>query len=114
MWPRRATRYVVSVRFTGLIREEFNAAAEPFDEIWHMVKPRDGSRGWTLAGIAAGSVRFRHSTKGALAPPFLLLATGAQLRCRQKNPRLVGGETGGLETGISREGKGKISPCGVS
>jgi predicted lipid-binding transport protein (Tim44 family) len=39
------------VRFTGLIREEFNAAAEPFDEIWHMVKPRDGSRGWTLAGI---------------------------------------------------------------
>jgi predicted lipid-binding transport protein (Tim44 family) len=47
-----STRYVVSVRFTGLIREEFNAAAEPFDEIWHMVKPRDGSRGWTLAGIA--------------------------------------------------------------
>jgi predicted lipid-binding transport protein (Tim44 family) len=47
-----STRYIVSVRFTGLIREEFNAAAEPFDEIWHMVKPRDGSRGWTLAGIA--------------------------------------------------------------
>jgi len=44
-------RYVVSVRFTGLIREEFNAPAEPFDEVWHMVKPRDGSRGWTLAGI---------------------------------------------------------------
>jgi predicted lipid-binding transport protein (Tim44 family) len=47
-----SARYIVSVRFTGLIREEFNAAAEPFDEIWHMVKPRDGSRGWTLAGIA--------------------------------------------------------------
>jgi predicted lipid-binding transport protein (Tim44 family) len=46
-----ANRYIVSVRFTGLIREEFNAAAEPFDEVWHMVKPRDGSRGWTLAGI---------------------------------------------------------------
>jgi predicted lipid-binding transport protein (Tim44 family) len=46
-----STRYIVSVRFTGLIREEFNAAAEPFDEIWHMVKPRDGGRGWTLAGI---------------------------------------------------------------
>ena len=29
-----------------------DAGAEPFDEIWHMVKPRDGSRGWTLAGIA--------------------------------------------------------------
>lgn len=46
-----SARYIVSVRFTGLIREESNAAAEPFDEIWHMVKPRDGSRGWTLAGI---------------------------------------------------------------
>ena len=46
-----STRYVVSVRFNGLIREAANAAAEPFDEIWHMVKPRDGSRGWTLAGI---------------------------------------------------------------
>ena len=46
-----ANRYVVSLRFTGLIREEFNAPAEPFDEVWHMIKPRDGSRGWTLAGI---------------------------------------------------------------
>lgn len=46
-----ASRYVVSVRFHGLIREEQNAAAGPFDEIWHMTKPRDGSRGWVLAGI---------------------------------------------------------------
>ena len=46
-----ASRYVVSVRFHGLIREESNAAAEPFDEMWHMTKPRDGSRGWVLAGI---------------------------------------------------------------
>lgn len=46
-----AARYVVSVRFNGLIREAANASAEPFDEIWHMVKPRDGSRGWVLAGI---------------------------------------------------------------
>jgi len=46
-----ASRYVVSVRFNGLIREAGNAPAEPFDEIWHMVKPRDGSRGWVLAGI---------------------------------------------------------------
>jgi predicted lipid-binding transport protein (Tim44 family) len=46
-----STRYIVSVRFTGLIREESNAAADSFDEIWHMVKPRDGSKGWTLAGI---------------------------------------------------------------
>ncbi|MDP3538370.1 MAG: Tim44-like domain-containing protein [Azonexus sp.] len=46
-----ATRYIVSVRFHGLIREEKDAATAPFDEIWNMTKPADGSRGWTLAGI---------------------------------------------------------------
>ncbi|MDE2440012.1 MAG: Tim44 domain-containing protein [Betaproteobacteria bacterium] len=46
-----ATRYIVSVRFSGLIREEKDAAAAPFDEIWHMTKPTDNSRGWVLAGI---------------------------------------------------------------
>lgn len=45
------TRYVVSVRFHGLIREEANGAAEGFDEIWHMTKPVDGNRGWVVAGI---------------------------------------------------------------
>ena len=45
------TRYVVSVRFSGLIREEQDAAAMPIDEIWHLVKPRDGQGGWLLAGI---------------------------------------------------------------
>ena len=46
-----SARYIVSVRFTGLIREAADAAAEPFDEIWHMTKPRDGKGGWVLAGI---------------------------------------------------------------
>lgn len=46
-----ANRYVVSVRFTGLVREDANAAAEPVDEVWHLVKPREGSGGWLLAGI---------------------------------------------------------------
>lgn len=46
-----ANRYIVSVHFTGLIREEDNAPAAPFEEIWHMTKPLDGSRGWVLAGI---------------------------------------------------------------
>ncbi len=46
-----ASRYIVSVRFTGLIREEKNAAPEAFDEIWHMTKPRNGNGGWVLAGI---------------------------------------------------------------
>jgi predicted lipid-binding transport protein (Tim44 family) len=43
--------YVVSVQFDGLIREEKNGPAEPFAEMWHLTKPRDGSRGWVLAGI---------------------------------------------------------------
>lgn len=46
-----ASRYIVSVRFHGLISEERGAAAQPFDEIWHMTKPRDGSKGWAIAGI---------------------------------------------------------------
>ena len=46
-----ATRYIVSMRFRGLIREDTEAAAEPIDEIWHMVKPRDGKGGWVVAGI---------------------------------------------------------------
>ena len=46
-----ASRYVVSVRFTGLIREEKNAPAEPFDEMWHLTKARNGQGGWVLAGI---------------------------------------------------------------
>ena len=45
------TRYLVSARFTGLIRDDRDAAAETVDEIWHLVKPRDGQTGWVLAGI---------------------------------------------------------------
>ncbi len=46
------TRQVVSVRFHGLIREEKDGAATPFDEVWHLVKAGDGSREWAIAGIA--------------------------------------------------------------
>ena len=46
-----ADRQVVSVRFHGLIQEEKNTAAGPFDEVWHLVKPVDGSREWAIAGI---------------------------------------------------------------
>lgn len=45
-------QYVVSVRFHGLIREEKDTAASSFDEVWHLVKPVDGSREWAIAGIA--------------------------------------------------------------
>ncbi len=44
-------RFIASVRFHGLLREEANAAPAPFDEVWHLVKPVDGSRGWSVAGI---------------------------------------------------------------
>jgi predicted lipid-binding transport protein (Tim44 family) len=40
-----------SVRFSGSIREEPSAAAEPFEEIWNLCKPVNGSSGWVLAGI---------------------------------------------------------------
>ena len=46
-----ADRQIVSVRFHGLIREQLEGVAEPFDEIWHLVKPTDGSREWAIAGI---------------------------------------------------------------
>lgn len=48
---REDGQQVVSVRFHGLIREAADAAAEPFDELWHFVKPLDGSREWAIAGI---------------------------------------------------------------
>jgi predicted lipid-binding transport protein (Tim44 family) len=44
-------QYIASVRFRGSIRENADAAAEAFDEIWHLTKPVDGSRGWVIAGI---------------------------------------------------------------
>ena len=46
-----STRTLASVRYSGQVREEANAAPESIDEIWHLTKPADGSRGWSLAGI---------------------------------------------------------------
>lgn len=43
---------IVSVRFHGLIREDEGGVAAPFDEVWHLVRPTDGSREWAIAGIA--------------------------------------------------------------
>ena len=45
------SRHVVSTRFYGMLREEDDAAPTAFDEVWHLVKPVDGSRGWMVAGI---------------------------------------------------------------
>lgn len=38
-----------SVRFTGTARE--GGVMEPFDEVWNLVKPVDGTSGWLIAGI---------------------------------------------------------------
>jgi predicted lipid-binding transport protein (Tim44 family) len=40
------------VGFRGLVREEADAVAEPFHEVWLLQKPKDGSDGWLLAGIS--------------------------------------------------------------
>lgn len=44
-------QHIASVHFSGMIREEAGAAAAPFDEVWNLSKPVDGSRGWQIAGI---------------------------------------------------------------
>lgn len=45
------SRHIASVRFHGMIREEQDGAAQHFDEVWHLIKPADGSRGWVIGGI---------------------------------------------------------------
>ncbi len=46
-----ASRYIVSVRFNGLLREEADAAPATIDEVWHLTKPTTGNDGWRVAGI---------------------------------------------------------------
>jgi predicted lipid-binding transport protein (Tim44 family) len=43
--------YLISVRFTGTIRDYGEKMDEPFDEIWHLSKPSTGNAGWLLCGI---------------------------------------------------------------
>ncbi|CAH2797913.1 MAG: Uncharacterized membrane protein Bcep18194_A6058 [uncultured Paraburkholderia sp.] len=47
----RANEYFASVRFSGLIRENPGAAAEPFVEVWNLSKANRAGEGWLLAGI---------------------------------------------------------------
>jgi predicted lipid-binding transport protein (Tim44 family) len=44
-------KHWASVRFSGLARETEAGAPAPFEEVWNLVKPVDGSSGWLLAGI---------------------------------------------------------------
>ncbi len=48
---RTGDEYIASVKFTGQIKPAPTALAEPFNEVWNMSKPVDGSSGWVLAGI---------------------------------------------------------------
>jgi predicted lipid-binding transport protein (Tim44 family) len=45
-------KYWVSVRFTGLLREDGEPLPKSVDEIWNLTKPVNGSSGWLLAGIS--------------------------------------------------------------
>lgn len=47
------TEYMASVEFSGMIREEPSAGPTPFREAWNMIKPKDGSAGWLVAGVQA-------------------------------------------------------------
>jgi predicted lipid-binding transport protein (Tim44 family) len=43
--------YIVSVRFSGTVREAADRQPEPIDETWHLEKPVSGRGGWVVAGI---------------------------------------------------------------
>ncbi len=46
-----ADGYGVSVRFTGVMRDDSGEPDESFDEVWHLSKPRQAQQGWVLSGI---------------------------------------------------------------
>ena len=46
-----ADLYVVSVRFSGLIRENVGEDPQAFSEVWHLEKPVNGRSGWIVSGI---------------------------------------------------------------
>ena len=45
-------KYWVSVRFTGLVREDGQPVPTSIDEVWNLTKPINGTSGWLLAGIS--------------------------------------------------------------
>ncbi len=46
-----AASHIVSVRFSGLLREQPDREPETISEIWHLEKPVSGRGGWQVAGI---------------------------------------------------------------
>lgn len=49
----QADEYMASVEFSGMIREEPSAGANPFREVWNMTKSKTGGSGWLVAGVQA-------------------------------------------------------------
>lgn len=47
----RASDYLASVEFSGMIREDPSAGPSPFREVWNMTKPKAGGAGWLVAGV---------------------------------------------------------------
>ncbi len=45
--------FMASVEFSGMQREQPADAPTPFREVWNMTKPKDGNRGWLVAGVQA-------------------------------------------------------------
>ncbi len=45
-------KYWVSVRFTGLVKEDGEPVPHSIDEVWNLTKPVKGGSGWLLAGIS--------------------------------------------------------------
>lgn len=43
--------HIASVRFAGMIKEDGETIASPFEEVWNLQKPVSGGAGWMLAGI---------------------------------------------------------------
>ena len=44
-------QYWASVEFTGKMREDGVVMGSAFSEVWNLIKPVDGSKGWLVAGI---------------------------------------------------------------
>ncbi|HIQ39586.1 MAG TPA: Tim44 domain-containing protein [Sulfurivirga caldicuralii] len=49
-WDYDADQFVVSVRFSGFVREN-GASSRGFTEVWHLVRPVDGQDRWRIAGV---------------------------------------------------------------
>ncbi len=50
-FAEEGSQQIVSVRYVGLVREQADASATSYDEVWHLVRERDGGPAWRIAGI---------------------------------------------------------------